>query len=68
MADFDVILLEFRGFRQENKEQLATTKEEIITASTRLDEVKEQIEKAEETGGQITGFGKQLQTWELDNL
>lgn len=48
MADFEVILQELRGFRQENKEQLETIREEIIKANTRLDEAEERIEKAEE--------------------
>lgn len=38
MADLELILQELRGFRQENKEQLETIREEIVKANTRLDE------------------------------
>lgn len=48
MADLEQILKELRGFRQENKEQLATIKEEILRANTRLEEAEGRIEKAEE--------------------
>lgn len=48
MADFDVILQELRGFRQENNEQLETIREEIIKANSRLDKAEERIEKVEE--------------------
>lgn len=48
MADLELVLQELRGFRQENKEQLETIKEEIVKANTRLDEAEGRIEKAEE--------------------
>ena len=48
MADLELILQELRGFRQENKGQLETIREEIIKANTRLDEAEGRIEKAEE--------------------
>lgn len=48
MADMELILCELRGFRQENKEQLETIKEEIVKVNTRLEEAERRIGKAEE--------------------
>lgn len=43
-----VVLEELRGFRQENKEQLTTIKEEIRKANVRISEVEERLENTEE--------------------
>lgn len=48
MTDSDLILRELRGFRQENKEQFETIKEEIVKVNTRMEEVEGRVEKAEE--------------------
>ena len=48
MADSVLILRELSEFRQENKEQLGTIKEEIVKANARLDEAEGRIGRAEE--------------------
>uniref|UniRef100_A0A3B5R9Q0 L1 transposable element RRM domain-containing protein n=1 Tax=Xiphophorus maculatus TaxID=8083 RepID=A0A3B5R9Q0_XIPMA len=48
MAEWETVLQELRGFRQENNAHLGEIKEEIRKMNTRLDEAEDRIEKAEE--------------------
>lgn len=47
MAEMEPILQEVREFRQENKEQFESIKEDNLKANTRLDTAEGRIEKVE---------------------
>lgn len=48
MAEMEPILQEVREFRQENKEQFESIKEDNLKANTRLDTAEGRIEKVEQ--------------------